>query len=174
MKETVLHAHSFIAHCTMAGLLSLQQVEEGKTQQRCMTTPMPTNGRQVCISLFLICNFDLISIFFFSFWLQLEAYQLHMIPIFKEQKPCHPQLVMEPICKMKNSCTILVAPPAPAIGVKWPNNCLHQSGRQLWCISLTASPAPTDPKKQMIAKKKGTWKKEESMFFKMSTAASSN
>ena len=65
MKECMLHAHSSIAHCTVAGLLSLQQVEETKPQQRCMTTPMPTNGRQVCISLFLICNFDLISISFF-------------------------------------------------------------------------------------------------------------
>ena len=61
----MLHAHSSIAHCTMAGLLSLQQVEATKPQQRCMTTPMPTNGRQVCISLFLICNFDLISVSFF-------------------------------------------------------------------------------------------------------------
>ena len=63
MKEDMLHARSSIAHCTMAGLLSLQQVDGTKPQQRCMTTPMPTNGRQVCISLFLICNFDLISIF---------------------------------------------------------------------------------------------------------------
>ena len=61
----MLHAHSSIAHCTMAGLLSLQLVDGNKLQQRCMITPMPTNGRQVCISLFLICNFDLISISFF-------------------------------------------------------------------------------------------------------------
>ena len=97
--------------------------------------------------------------YFLKFWLQLEAYQLHII-LFKEQEPCHPQLVMEPICKWKNSCMSWVAVPAPAIGVKWPNNCLHQSTRQLWCISLTVSPAPTDTKKQMIAKKMERKRKE--------------
>ena len=149
----------------MAGLLSLQQVEEAKPQQRCMITPMPTNGKQVCISLFLICNFDQL-VFLFSFWLQLEAYQLHIITLSREQEPCHPQLVMEPICNCTSSYTSLVALPAPAIGVKWPNNCLHQSTGQLWCISLTASPASTDQKKQW--KKKGEHNNQDvtSCFFK--------
>ena len=78
--EEIQHAHYFIVTCTMAGPLSLQQVDMTKKKLKCTTTPTATNGRQVYISIFLICNFDLIGIFL-SFWLQLEACLLLTLPV---------------------------------------------------------------------------------------------
>ena len=118
-REEIQHAHYFIVTCTMAGLLSLQQAELDKQQLRCMTTPpTATNGRQVYISIFLICNFDLIGIFL-SFWLQLGACQLLTLPISEEQEPCHPQLAMGLTYKCMSSFMNWAAARQAAPGVWW-------------------------------------------------------
>ena len=161
MRDNVQHAHYFIVNCTMAGLLSLQQAEEIKQQRRCTTTPTATNGRQVYISIFLICNFDLIGIFL-SFWLQLEACLLLTLPISMEQEPCHQQLAMGLTCKCGSSFMNWAAARQAAPGVLWNRSwqVLKVSDFRSWWLYLRPLQVPTDQRikwlQRIIIKISGT------------------
>ena len=152
MTEKNQHAHYFIVTCTMAGLLSLQQAEVDKQQLRCMTTPTATNGRQVYISIFLICNFDLISIFL-SFWLQLKACQLlkcQKCPVSEEQAPCHPQLAMGLTYKWMSSFMNWGAPQQAATGAWWNRSWQQKSNMGLWWLYPTTLLAPTEQRNKWL------------------------
>ena len=149
-REEIQHAHYFIVTCTMAGLLSLQQAELDKQQLRCMTTPpTATNGKQVYISIFLICNFDLISIFL-SFLLQLEACQRLTLPISMEQEPCHPQLAMGLTYKWMSSFINWAAACQAAPGVWWIKSYLKVSYGQSWWLYPRTLLAPTEQRNKWL------------------------
>ena len=134
----------------LAGLLSLQLAELTKIQLRCMTTP-PTasNGRQVYISIFLICNFDLIGIFLSS-WLQLEASLLLTLPVFLEQEPYHPQLAMALTCKCVSSFMSWPAARQAAPGVWWKRNWLQVSVFLSWWPYPRTLPVPTEQRNKRL------------------------
>ena len=136
--------------CTVAGLLSLQLVDINKQQLRCMTTPPTvTNGRQVYISIFLICNFDLIGIFL-SFWLQLEACQLLTLPILWEQEPCHPQLAMGLTYKCRSTFLSWPAAHQAAHGARCLRSWQQVSMLLLWWLYPTTLLAPTEQRNKWL------------------------
>ena len=85
--------------------------------------------------------------FFFSFWLQLGASQLHTHPILMGEASCHQQLAMVLTYNINSTFMRWPVLQAPALGAIWNNNCLHQSWGQSWCIFHLTTLA-TDPKKK--------------------------
>ena len=142
-REDIQHAHYFIVICIMVGLLSLQQEGLDKQQLRCTTTPTATNGKQVYISLFLICNFELISIFL-SFWLQLKASLRLTHPHSLEQEPCQPQLAMGLTYRCMSSFMNWGAACQAAPGVWWNRSWQQESPLGLWWLYPRTLLAPTE------------------------------
>ena len=147
-REDIQHAHYFIVICIMVGLLSLQQAEVDKQQLRCMTTPTATNGKQVYISLFLICNFELISIFLL-FWLQLEASLLHTHPISMEQE--HPQLAIGLTYKCMITCMSWPVHQVLVPGVWWNRSYRQVSDGQWWWLCQATICAPTQVRNSTVS-----------------------